>query len=251
MLDSTFWLVNFTNLIPIDSRGWLIVSPDGLISCITCSLGTAFEFKVGKAIINLLNNTTLLVENLRLLRISSNRLGYEHQFNLWLEGVLIQTEVPKECLEHKVADVWNFLVSEYEDAEWRSLALVTIKNFLKHLETVLTHHVPLDHCVQSKVHYCKEGAYLFIWVRIGCAEVIIDVMEIKNQLVNLIHFVVWLSFDCFQVEDLVQYFSFVSVCCRLSKIFCLILVESGVQEEVGHFKNALLWGLSQLTLLLV
>ena len=55
--------------------------------------------------------------------------------------------MPKEGSQHKVNDDGALFLTENEDAVWWSLALMSYKNLLEHLDSSLWLQLFLDHCV--------------------------------------------------------------------------------------------------------
>ena len=164
-------------------------------------------------------------------------LSDQHQLHLWLEGVLVHREVSEERVQHEVTDFLGLHRRENEDAVGWSLTAVPQQDLLEHLDPVLDEHLLLDHCLEDEVHDGQQSTHFLVGVLLLRAEGVVDIVEVQDQLVDLVHFVSWLLLNGFESENLVQNSPLLAVGLGLSQVLGLVLVEGSVQEEIRHFQS--------------
>lgn len=114
-----------------------------------------------------------------------------------------------------------------------------IQDLLQQLHSLLLGHLMLYHIMEQEVHDREERADLLVREGVLPTVVVIDEVEIEHQLVHAIYFIRRVLHYCVQVEDLRQHLALIAICRRFTQIFCLVLVQRRVQEEVRHLQMLL------------
>lgn len=86
----------------------------------------------------------------------------------------------KEGSQHKVNNILSLLLTKDQNTVWWSLVLMFLEDILQHFESYFDLTLPLDHCVQDKVHDGQKGTDFLIGKAVFDAEIIVDHMEFED-----------------------------------------------------------------------
>lgn len=187
----------------------------------------------------------LQVTELSVELFANERLTLKNEFTSRFEGEFVEAEMAEECLQCKVNDLLVVGMVENQDRKGGSLKGMPFKDFLKKFKSLLGQHLTVHHVMQKEIHNGKEARDLLIAELVVLAELIVDIMKVKQDLIHLLALeTLRLSvFLCVEpilghaaddAEDGCEYVSLFFVGHRFSNVLGRIFVQFlCIEEELG------------------